>query len=122
MFNLGFTHLILLGVIALIVVGPEQLPDLAKKLAVMLNDLRRAKDEILGPVSQIQNETQKMMEETKAKATQEIQTLLEMQHKLEEQIRNQGPVQAPTVAESTVAAVPATPLDQVKKDPDGKPS
>ncbi len=129
MFNLGFTHIILLGVIALIVVGPEQLPDLAKKLAHMLNDLRRAKDEILGPVTQMHNDTQKMIDEAKSKATQDIQQLLDLRHKLDEQIRAQQTATPPGNVSSggTVpAASPATTgspevATNIKKDPDGQP-
>lgn len=42
MFNLGFSELILLGVIALIFIGPDQLPDLARTLGRLLNEFKRA--------------------------------------------------------------------------------
>lgn len=42
MFNLGFSELILLGVIALIFIGPQQLPELARTLGRLLNELKRA--------------------------------------------------------------------------------
>lgn len=42
MFGLSLTHLILFGVIALIFIGPEQLPEVARTIARLLNDLRRA--------------------------------------------------------------------------------
>ena len=42
MFNLGFSELLLLGVIALIFIGPQQLPDVARTIGRFLNELKRA--------------------------------------------------------------------------------
>jgi sec-independent protein translocase protein TatB len=42
MFNLGFSELILLGVIALVFIGPKQLPELARTVGRLLNELKRA--------------------------------------------------------------------------------
>lgn len=42
MFNLGFTELLLLGAIALIFIGPKQLPDVARTVGRFLNELKRA--------------------------------------------------------------------------------
>lgn len=42
MFNLGLLELVVLGAIALIVIGPKQLPDLAMNIARFLNELKRS--------------------------------------------------------------------------------
>jgi Tat protein translocase TatB subunit len=42
MFNLGFSELILLGVIALVFIGPDQLPELARVIGRLLNEWKRA--------------------------------------------------------------------------------
>jgi sec-independent protein translocase protein TatB len=42
MFNIGFTELILLGMIALIFIGPSQLPEVARTLGRLLNEWKRA--------------------------------------------------------------------------------
>jgi sec-independent protein translocase protein TatB len=50
--NVGITELILILLLALLVVGPERLPELARKLGETLRDLRRAYDNLtrdLGP-------------------------------------------------------------------------
>ncbi len=44
MFGLGFTEVLVIGVLALILLGPEQLPDLARKLGRFVNDLKRTTD------------------------------------------------------------------------------
>lgn len=46
MFGLSFTHLVLLAVIALIFLGPEQLPEVARTIARLLNEWKRATGEI----------------------------------------------------------------------------
>lgn len=42
MFGLSMTHLILFGIIALIFIGPEQLPEVARTIGRILTELRRA--------------------------------------------------------------------------------
>jgi TatA/E family protein of Tat protein translocase len=46
MFGLSFTHLILLAVIVLIFIGPEQLPEVARTLARLVNEWKRASSDL----------------------------------------------------------------------------
>ena len=46
MFGLSFTHLILLAVIVLVFIGPEQLPEVARTVARLLNEWKRASSDI----------------------------------------------------------------------------
>lgn len=41
MLGLGFWEVVILAVLALVVVGPEQLPDFAKSVAKFLNEMKR---------------------------------------------------------------------------------
>jgi len=41
MFGIGFTELLLVLVVALLVLGPDKLPEAAKTMAKVYNDLRR---------------------------------------------------------------------------------
>jgi sec-independent protein translocase protein TatB len=123
MFNLGFTHLLILGVIALVVIGPEQLPEMARKFAKLLNELRRAKDDIMAPMTQFHSETQKLIDDAQQKASQDISKLLEMRDKLDAEIRAQqkpDQQQVPLVTPAPEATAPTTPLIAEQKDPDGK--
>ncbi len=47
MFNLGFQELIVIGLVALIVLGPRNLPDAAKKLGKSFFALKRQVREIM---------------------------------------------------------------------------
>ncbi len=42
MFNLGMGEFIVIGIIALIFIGPRQLPEVAKALAKVINEVKRA--------------------------------------------------------------------------------
>lgn len=46
MFGIGAGELLLLFVIALVVLGPERLPSLARDVGKVMNDLRRTSDEL----------------------------------------------------------------------------
>lgn len=44
MFNLGFSEMVIIGVLALILIGPKQLPEVARTLGKFLNELKRSAD------------------------------------------------------------------------------
>lgn len=46
MFGIGLTEMIVIGIIALVLIGPDQLPDVARTIGRFLNELRRSTDEI----------------------------------------------------------------------------
>jgi sec-independent protein translocase protein TatB len=64
--NIGITELIVILLLALLVVGPERLPELAEKLGKTLRDVRRAYENLtrdLGPeLTSIQKSTQELRE------------------------------------------------------------
>ena len=51
MFNLGLWEIFLLAAIALIVVGPEKLPKLARDVASFINDIKRTTNSITKDVT-----------------------------------------------------------------------
>jgi sec-independent protein translocase protein TatB len=45
MFGLGFSEILLLGVLALILIGPKQLPEVARTIARFINEIKRSTDD-----------------------------------------------------------------------------
>ena len=52
MFDIGFAELVLIAVIGLLVIGPEQLPDTIRTLSAWLNKIRRSYNDIRMEVQQ----------------------------------------------------------------------
>jgi sec-independent protein translocase protein TatB len=48
MFGLGFGEIVIIAIVALLVLGPDRLPDAAKTIGKTLRDLRKATDDIKG--------------------------------------------------------------------------
>lgn len=61
MFNIGFSEMLMIGVLALILIGPKQLPEVARTLGRFLNELKRSSENLkddLG-ISRIQDDVRK---------------------------------------------------------------
>ena len=52
MFDIGFAELILIGVVALLVIGPERLPEAIRTASLWLNRIRRGFNDIKREVQQ----------------------------------------------------------------------
>ena len=52
MFDVGFAELVLIAVVGLLVIGPEQLPDTIRTLSAWLNKIRRSYNDIRIEVQQ----------------------------------------------------------------------
>jgi sec-independent protein translocase protein TatB len=52
MFDIGFSELILVGIVALLVIGPERLPETIRTASMWLNRIRRGFNEIKQEVQQ----------------------------------------------------------------------
>lgn len=50
MFNMGMTEMIIIGAIALIVIGPKKMPDLARAIGRGLSEFRKATNEFKNTV------------------------------------------------------------------------
>lgn len=52
MFDIGFSELLVIGVVALLVIGPERLPETVRTASMWLNRIRRGFNEIKQEVQQ----------------------------------------------------------------------
>lgn len=73
MFGIGFTEALAIGVIALIVIGPKQLPEVARVLAGLMKELKKATQELSGGLLEVTRDVQNSVEETKNQIFQEGQ-------------------------------------------------
>lgn len=69
MFDVGFSELLLLGAIALIVIGPKQLPEVARTIARLINELKRATGDIGSTVLDIKNHSDDLFKNTQSSIT-----------------------------------------------------
>jgi sec-independent protein translocase protein TatB len=54
-FNLGLSEIVLIAIIALIFIGPKQLPEIARTIGRALNELKRASEDLTGSVTNPRN-------------------------------------------------------------------
>lgn len=93
MFGLGFTEILAIAVIAIVFIGPDQLPDVARTIGRFLNDLKRSTDSLKDDFkSQIQLDLEERRREIaqdlhhkpqKHSDTHESPTLSDRQHELD---------------------------------------
>lgn len=50
MFGIGFTEILLVAIIGLIFIGPEELPKVARNLGRFLNEMRRGSDQFMDEI------------------------------------------------------------------------
>lgn len=60
MFNLGLSEIVLISIIALIFIGPKQLPEIARALGKALNELKRASEDLTSSIANPKNFTTKL--------------------------------------------------------------
>lgn len=74
MFNLGIWEIVVIGLIALIVVGPEKLPELARNIGRFLNDVKRTTNDFTQGINQTLDEKKFQMDQETRQSleTQEI--------------------------------------------------
>ncbi len=94
MFGIGMTEMLLIGALALIVLGPKKLPDLARSLGKGFAEFKRATNEF--------------------KNTIEVETRAEEVRQTKEKLEKEGKLTPPEAA--PVAADTATPAAEMTSD------
>jgi sec-independent protein translocase protein TatB len=108
MFNIGSGELVLIAVVALLVLGPKRLPELARGLGKFLREFRRQTDEVRGVV---EREFYRMDQEIEASPP------------AAQLAAAADPVPVPVTSEGAIAVEPEVPMDHSDpRHPDyGKP-
>ena len=68
MFDIGFSEMILLAAIALLVIRPKDLPEVARVVGRFLNDLKRTANELTTTVVSARDSTNKIFSEAEKAA------------------------------------------------------
>ncbi len=101
MFNIGFTEFIAIGVIALLVIGPKQLPEVARVVGRLIGELKKATQDLSGGLLEVKREVSQSIDETKREIAKEAQKVKD------------------SVAQETKGPQPQTP--EVVAETSGKP-
>jgi len=86
-FNIGTAELLLIFVIALIVVGPRRLPEIARSLGKIMNDLRKISQEFTTQMTQELNAPAKELEEIRQELETSAKELREMTQEISAPVR-----------------------------------
>ena len=108
MFDIGFAELVLIAVIGLLVIGPEQLPDTIRTLSAWLNKIRRSYNDIRMEVQQelhnesILKELRDTSEQIKNES-KEIENVIGKQYEeLSSQLSESPPVKEDNIAVDSI--------------------
>ena len=110
MFDIGFAELLLIGVVGLLVVGPEQLPGAVRTVLAWVNRFRRSFDQIRTEIRrELHND--EIMQELKAESQQLKQQVRETTQSVEQEIQALGDKGSDSLqgASNTADLVPSPP-------------
>lgn len=117
MFDIGFSEIVVIGVVALVVIGPERLPKTARTLGHLFGRLQRYVNDVKADINREMEleELRSLREQVKSAATDLQQTVSsaasEMQagvRSVEQQLNDAGRDDTPAPVSPTSAEAPAT--------------
>jgi sec-independent protein translocase protein TatB len=85
MFDIGFSELLVIGVVALIVIGPEKLPRVARTVGILAGRMQRYVADVKADINrEIELEDLRKMRDSMQKAASELQSSVQSElHKTE---------------------------------------
>ena len=123
MFDIGFTELLVIGVVALVVIGPERLPRVARTVGILMGRMQRYVSDVKADINrEIELDELRKMRDSVQQAAGDIQSSVEKELRDTEQTINAAlaspgnpePEKAPEPPAVT-AAGPGTQPDVVPK-------
>jgi sec-independent protein translocase protein TatB len=89
MFDIGMPELIVIGIVALLVVGPKKLPEWAKGLGKGLGELKRILDDVKDSVGEEFKETTSGIREAVTEVKQQIESEVRETGKILQEVKEQ---------------------------------
>jgi sec-independent protein translocase protein TatB len=117
MFDIGFSEIVVIGVVALIVIGPERLPKVARTLGHMFGRLQRYVNEVKADINrEIElDELRKLQTEVQSAARDIEQSVTQATRDMESGVRS-------VESQLNEAAAGASPVEATSPQPAGKES
>src|SRR3981189_3288079 len=115
MFDIGFSELLVIGVVALIVIGPQKLPRVARTVGHLVGRLQRYVSDVKADINrEIELEELRKMRDSMQKAASEMQSSVDAElHKTADELNKA--VEGEKNPEATGAEKPAEPQDKAEK-------
>ena len=128
MFDIGFSEIVVIGVVALVVIGPERLPKTARMLGVLFGRLQRYVNEVKSDISREMelDELRKLKSEVQGAARDFQQSVTSGTSNVESGLRsverelNDAGAAAPAAA-APLAEPPSAPAPAPSAPPSGDP-
>ncbi|PTU72928.1 Sec-independent protein translocase protein TatB [Pseudomonas mangrovi] len=114
MFDVGFTELLLVGLVALLVLGPERLPVAARTAGLWIGRLKRS-------VGAIKAEVEREIGADEIRRQLHNERILELEREMNRNLLDDKLAEAPPRAEDAAPAAPAASAEQSSQDPPAKP-
>jgi sec-independent protein translocase protein TatB len=114
MFDIGFTELLVIGVVALIVIGPEKLPRMARTVGHLAGRLQRYVADVKADINrEIELEELRKMRDSMQKAASDMQSSFEAEvHKTEAEL-NQTAADLNKTVDDAVQGKPQEPKPEL---------
>jgi sec-independent protein translocase protein TatB len=118
MFDVGFSELVVIGLVALIVIGPERLPRVARTVGHLLGRLQRYVNTVKSDINREMqlDELKKLQQQVAEQARSVEQSVNEQMHSVESSLNDSI---AQGIAEKSAEAAPTAQLTEA--GPDHKP-
>ena len=116
MFDIGFSELLVIGVVALIVIGPEKLPRMARTIGVLAGRLQRYVADVKADINrEIELEELRKMRDSMQQAASDFQSSVQSEmHKTETELNK---AVGDVVADKPAEAIPVEKKSEEEKKP-----
>ena len=107
MFDVGFSELVVIALVALVVIGPERLPKVARTVGILLGRLQRYVSDVKSDINrEIQLDELKQIQEQVSSQAREMQNSLTSEMRSVEESLNQSVALSEKPAAETQASSP----------------